>query len=305
MPTWFFIALGAPLLWAIINYVDKILIGRFFQDKGTGSLKIFSAISGMIVMPFIAIFQPGVLGVSGLNATTMVISGMISVFGMIPYFYALRRDDASLVVPLFQLVPVFNYLYARLFLGEVLTTQQMLAGGLIVLGAVGMSLNISSRRVGIKGKTFLLMLLSCLLMSLTNVLFKKVGIEESFWTTTFWMYVGYSVSAVILFFGIRSYREQFLMVFRRFPHVVGINLLNEGVNLVAITLFTYASLLGPLALVSLVNGFQPLFVLVIGLIITLRLPKLLTEKISRPEVFQRVIAIMIMLIGTYFLYRVI
>lgn len=303
MPVWFFIALGAPLLWAISNFIDKILVNRFFQDKGTGALMIFSAVSGMIVMPFVAIFHPGVTEVTGVNAVTMIISGMVAIFGLIPYFYALRRDDASLVVPIFQLVPVFNYIYARIFLGEVLTAQQMFAGGLVILGAIGVSLRFSNRRIRIKGKTLLLMLLSSMLMSLTNFLFKKVGIEESFWTTTFWAYVGYSVAAVALFFGIRSYREQFVLVFKKFPNLVGVNLLNEGLNIVAITLFTYASLLGPLALVSLVNGFQPLFVVLIGLIITIRFPNVLQENISRSEVVQKVIAIMVMLVGTYLLHQ--
>lgn len=303
MPSWFFIALGAPLLWAISNIIDKALVSRYFQHKGTGALMIFSAVSGMIVMPFVAIFHPGVTEVSGVNALIMIASGLTTVFGLIPYFYALRRDDASLVVPIFQVIPVFNYILARIFLGEQLTSMQLLAGALIILGAVGISANYSQRRIHLKGKTLSLMLLSSLLMSLTNFLFKKVGLEESFWSTTFWAYVGYSIAALVLFFGIRSYREQFLLVLKDNPKMISLNLFNEGINLVAITLFTFASLLGPLALVSLVNGFQPLFVLLAGLGLTVYFPKILQEDISRREVVQKIIAIAVMLTGAVFLHR--
>jgi drug/metabolite transporter (DMT)-like permease len=204
MPSWFFIALGAPLLWAISNIIDKALVSRYFQNKGTGALMIFSAVSGMIVMPFVAIVHPGVTEVSGVNALIMIASGLTTVFGLIPYFYALRRDDASLVVPIFQVIPVFNYILARIFLGEQLTSMQLLAGALIILGAVGISANYSQRRIHLKGKTLSLMLLSSLLMSLTNFLFKKVGLEETFWSTTFWAYVGYALAALVLYRAIRA-----------------------------------------------------------------------------------------------------
>ena len=65
--------------------------------------------------------------------------------------------------------------------------------------------------------------------------------------------------------------------------------------------FSFAYLLAPIALVLLTQSFQPFFVLVIGIILTLFFPKISVEKIEAKHLWQKVIAIFITGIGAYML----
>jgi len=45
--SWFFIALGAPFLWAIVNIADQHLVKKYSTGhKGSGGLVLFSSLIG-------------------------------------------------------------------------------------------------------------------------------------------------------------------------------------------------------------------------------------------------------------------
>jgi len=298
---WFLIALAAPALWAITNHIDKYLITRYFKSGGVGSLIIFSALIGLFVLPFILIIHPAVFSINSTLAVLIALNGFIYVLAMLPYLYALEKDEASIVVPLFQTVPVFSYILALIVLKEVLTLYQITASILIIIGAVGLSLDLDNK-YRLKRKVFSLMLFSSFLVALNGLIFKFVAIREDFWTTSFWEYIGFSILAFILLIFVKSYREQFLAVIKanRVP-VISLNALNEVLNIIGKIVMNFATLLAPLALVWVVNGFQPFFVLLIGIFITLFFSHLGKESLKKQHVVQKIIAIAVMFVGVYLL----
>src|SRR3989338_5774192 len=118
---WFFIALLAPALWSASNHCDKYLISRYFNGVGTGALVLFSSLVGLLVLPVILLFQPTVIEVSFSNALAMIVSGIIAIIGIVLYLYAMKKDEASIVTPLFQTIPVFAFILGYFVLGETLT----------------------------------------------------------------------------------------------------------------------------------------------------------------------------------------
>lgn len=101
---------------------------------------------------------------------------------------------------------------------------------------------------------------------------------------------------------IKSYREQFLTVMKtNTVSVILLNGINEIVNIIAKIFFNFASLLAPITVIWIVNGFQPFFVFGFGAILTLLFPKVVKEDIGRRSLFQKILAILIMFAGTYFL----
>jgi hypothetical protein len=52
--------------------------------------------------------------------------------------------------------------------------------------------------------------------------------------------------------------------------------------------------------VLLAGAFQPVFVLVIGVILTLFFPKISIESLSKKHLAQKIVAISLIMIGTYF-----
>ncbi len=299
---WFLIGLLPPALWSATNHLDKYLISKFFKGGGVGALMVFSSLIGLFLLPFIAFIHPEVLVFSSQNIL-IAANGFLYILAVLPYFYALQKDEASICVPLFQLIPVFSYVLAYFVLGETLTNNQLLGGLLIVLGAIGISLDLSDgKKVKFKKEVFWLMMLSSIIFALNFMFFKYFAIQSSFWFTSFWDYVGFAVFAVLLMVFVKSYREQFIDVMKRNRAVVlGLNGVNEVINIMAKVAFNFASLLAPITVIWIVNGFQPFFVFAYGVILTLLFPKIVKEDISRKSLTQKILAILVMFAGTYFL----
>jgi len=299
---WFMIALVAPILWAATNHIDKYLINKYFRNGGVGSLIIFSSLIGIFVLPFILIIHPAVFSINPILALLIIANGSLYVLGLLPYLYALAEDEASIVVPLFQTIPVFSYVLAFFVLGERLASIQIVASLLIILGAITLSLDLNQKKIKFKKKVFWLMFLASFLIALNGLIFKYVAIQENFWTTSFWEYIGFAVLSIILLLFVRSYREQFLLVVKNNKRaVLGWNTTNEVLNIIAKIIMNFATLLAPLALVWVVNGFQPFFVLFFGIIITLFFPRFSKENLLKKHLAQKVIAILIIFIGVYLL----
>jgi len=299
---WFWIALAAPAIWAAVNHIDKFIISKYFSGKGVGSLVIFTGLSGFIISFLIFIFDFSAVKIAPAAALIICLNGAILVAAFIPYLYALEKEEASWVSPLYQLIPVFGYFLAMIFLKEYLSFRQIMGSVLVIGGAMAISLDLSAR-LKFKLKPFLLMVLSSFMIAVNGLIFKVIALEQNFWGTAFWEYIGGLLFALILFFGIPLYRRQFLATVRKNKAVVlSLNLSSELLNIAAKLLANFASLLAPLALVWVVNGFQPLFVLAYGILLTRFLPQWGRENISWKYLFQKILAIVIMLFGAYALF---
>lgn len=298
---WFLIALIPPALWASTNYIDKYLIERFFKGGGAGALIIFSALIGIIVAPFILLLERNVLQINASDAVLIVINGIIWAIALLPYLYALQKDDVSMATPLFQTIPIFSLILGLLVLNETITVRQFAGMALVIGGGVALSLDLSRTKRRFKAKVFGLMMLASFLVAINALIFKFVALKESFLITAFWENVGLSIAAAF-FLIYAPYRRQFLKVLHRNKmSVLGLNALNEVIGITAKLVTNFATLLAPLALVWTVNSFQPLYVLTFGVALTLFFPRFIKENIERTYLVQKVLSIAVIIIGSYFL----
>lgn len=299
---WFFIALIPPALWSITNHLDKYLLGKYFKGGGVGALMVFSSLIGILLLPIIAFLHPEVLAFSQVSIL-IAVNGFLYILAVLPYFYALQKDEASIAVPLFQLIPVFSYVLAYFVLGETLTNNQLMGGLLIVLGAIGMTLDLSDgKKIKFKKEVFWLMMLSSLIFALNFLFFKFFAIQSDFWFTSFWEYVGFAIFAFLLMVFVKPYRKEFITVMKKNRvAVLTLNGANEVINIIAKVSFNFASLLTPITITWIVNGFQPLFVFSYGVILTLFFPHISKESMLKRHLAQKLIAIAIMFAGTYLL----
>ena len=68
-------------------------------------------------------------------------------------------------------------------------------------------------------------------------------------------------------------------------------------NLLANLAVGFAGLMAPLALVSIVTGLHPLFLLVYGILFTLFFPAFSRERLTCHHILQKVVAIGVMCVG--------
>ncbi|MCX6793270.1 MAG: EamA family transporter [Candidatus Falkowbacteria bacterium] len=299
---WIIFALAGPLIWALVNHIDKFIITKYFHGKGIGSLVMFTGLSGFVVSIFIIALKYSSINLGAAPAFFIAINGALLVASFIPYLHAMEKEEASTVSTLYQLIPVFGYFLGLIFLHEQLSFWQLIGSSLIIIGAVSISLDFSSK-IRIKLKPLLLMALSSLMIATNGLVFKIIALEENFWGTAFWEYIGGTIFVLFLFFCIPLYRRQFVGMIKKNKSVISVNFLAEILNIIAKLFANFASLLAPLVLVWVVNSFQPFFVLLYGLILTLLVPKFYRENISKTILIQKVSAIAIIVLGTYFLFK--
>ena len=300
---WYLFALISPLLWAISVHIDKYVLNKYLKNASSSIIAVFAGLVGLLFSIGVLIFSSSNLLEIGLfNGILIVLNGALLIIAFIPYYYALNEEDTSLVAPLFQTIPIFTFGLGFILLGETISLIQIIAGILIIFGAILISLDFEKSKMVFRWKMIFLMLLSSLLISIHFLIFKVVAIQGSFWTTVFWEYLGATLVAVFILILFGKYRRQFISVIKENSFgVIAINTFNEVINITAKVIANYATMFIPVVVVNLANGLQPMFIFVIGLIITIFFPFIAKEQISRNHILQRVIAIIILFIGTYLL----
>lgn len=297
---WFLFALACPIFLSLSNHLDKYLLEKYFGNGGTGTLIIFSSIAGIVMIPFIGIISPSVFNVTPEQICIMMTSGVVTVFAILLYLQAMRRDQASSVVPLFQVIPIFAFILAYIFLGELLTVTQIFGAALVVAGGVALSFELGGKNIVFKKEVFLFMMGSSLLYAIGGLLFKFIALETDFWTTAFWDFVGSAVIGVFFLVCIPRYRKDFIgMLKKNSGTILGLNMTNELLTIVGMLSFQFATLLAPLALVWAVNGFQPFFVLLFGILIASFFPNLSNESLVKTHILYKALVIFVMIIGTF------
>jgi hypothetical protein len=128
--------------------------------------------------------------------------------------------------------------------------------------------------------------------------------DRGFLATLFWGFVGQVMAGLTLLICVRSYRRDFLALFQQQKAAaVGLIALSRTLFSVSEAVTLYATLLAPVALVLVVNSFQPLFVFALGVVLTLLLPQLTKESLSRMKMLQKGVGIGFMLVGGYLVSR--
>jgi drug/metabolite transporter (DMT)-like permease len=301
---WFFVALCAPLLLACARHNDKFLLEKRLKQKTIGSIVIFSSLFSGVAIPIILLIAPGVFQVSLIQGSAVVASGMLSVLAVVCYLHALDLDEASFVTPFYQMVPIFAYVLGYFILGETITLAQGFAALVIVAGALALSFELGEPDLRFKRKVVLLMMAASFLSATNGVIFKLIAADKGFWVSLFWGFVGQVTAGLLLLVFCSSYRKDFIDLFRQHrAATVSLIALSRTLTGVSEAVTLYATLLAPVALVLLVNSFQPLFVLALGVALTLFVPRVAEESLGRTKMLQKGAGIGLMLIGGYMISR--
>ena len=187
--------------------------------------------------------------------------------------------------------------------GETLTSNQILGSAIIFLGLIIVSINFSEEKKHIKKKPVLYMVFACLIIAISGVIFKYVTVENNFWVSSFWEYLGLGITGVFIFIFIPKHREEFMHM-----HNTGgkkiflVNIVSELMTISGNLLTNFALLLAPVAMVYLVGSFQPVVVLFLTVITTKFLPHIVKEDMSRHVLVPKILAVLIIALGSFILF---
>lgn len=293
------ITIFASFLWGITNHIDKFMINGV--DESGSSLKtliIFSTlIAGLVIAPIWLIISKFSVSINIFFLLTILISSLVYILATYFYFIALDKNDASIVVVMFQLIPVFSYILALIFFKENLTVSQIIGAIIIILSAIIISFDFEEKNNKSKFKALLLMTLSSLCYAIYFVLFDVAIRYSSYNSCIFWYQVGLLLIGIVLIC-IKSYRNTFIKAVKNNGKTYfSLNIINEVLNLIANFLVNFATITIPIAIANVLNGFQGAFVFILGIIGMRLLPNYFKENLNKKVVLQKVSCIVLSVIG--------
>ena len=292
---WVILAILATFFWACTNIFDKILRTKYLKHSIalTASFGIFGLLFSTLLFPFV-----GIPTIPIQNLVAAFVAGISVTYAIIFYIRALSLEEASRVVPLWHLAPVFTLVLAVIFLNEILTPLKYYGFTLILLGGF----LISTRHVETRfhlSPAVVFMLLSSILVATGDVLMKFALSTGIFWQTFFVFYSGVSLGNISLFI-LPTVRKNFKKIQplrkNNFIFVLFLSVLAGSSGQI---LFNNALLTAPVTLLSVFVSFQSLFVLILSTFLSLKFPKLIREHVDVKTVGTKIIAIFLMAAGLF------
>lgn len=279
--SWIQLSLLASLLFAMTSLTDKLFIDRILKNTSAISIVILSALAGLPFLFGLIVFSENLPDLRtlayGFTAGWLVLAGTHF------YFTSLRNADAAVIMGIFQLVLPFSYIFGLIFFNEQLSVLQITGALIVVGGSLAVSMEEQASGWRIKKNAVILMTLASLFISFSDVVFKLGAQESEFLPLAIAEYTGTIVAGLIVYYMSPKVHQELNYIFKKHrKKIISITQLNEAFYLSATLFFRYALLVGPIALVSAMVGTSPIFVLILGWLLGILVPKFRQKK-SRPK----------------------
>lgn len=301
--TWFFIALIGPILWATVNHIDKYLLSDRFEGSNIGALMIFSTLFSALILPIFYFLDKNIFSLPINNILILVCVGLLTALAYFLYMKALDIEEVSIVIPITQMIPVFGFILSFFLLGERLSSVQIIGGILVMIGTLIITIDLDlENRIRLKHNVLALMLGYSLVVALYSTLFKLSTITGNFYIASFWEQVGLLLAGVVLFLFFKNWRHNFFnLVKSNGKKIFFLNLSSEALTTLGNVSANFALMLAPVTLVLLMSVTQPVFVFIIGVIISIFFAGILKEKLTKKHLIQKIVSIVIIVVGSVLL----
>jgi len=288
--SWIVYALLYPALLAIVNVVDKFLLDKRIRDYRSIFLVIgFVALPAGALITFLAPWR----NVTSVQIGLGMVSGILIAVNYLFYFYVLSFEEVSRVISIWYATPVIVALFAAVILKEYLPWWKYVA---IVVAASGAVLIGVERfaHIPVMRKGFWAIILMCVLSGIVSILAKYLLFDLSIWNVIGLELLG--VSLLTLFIFSKRSRKNVHQTLKSLHFIV----FSEYATYCAWLLWATAVALTNVSLVSAMGSVQPLYVLILMLMLSTFKPNILREVFTRKTFTIKAIAILMIVIGTFF-----
>jgi len=319
-------------MWLIVSIAAYFInAGVYIADKFLLTKKIHSSIAYTFYVGIWSIFNIVLLFFSPWlpNAHQLIIdllAGFLFLVTLVFWYKALHQSEATRVVPIVgALVPIFSLILSFAFLGETLTSSQLLAFIILITGGALISIKqtkfylfdkVKARLMEIIGtvlgevharyrptsRLIINSVVSAVFFAAYYVLMKYIYISQPFIGSFVWSRLG-SFLGVLLMLFVPDWRR--LIIQQQKGTKTPKNLLFFlSIRLLAAAAFimlNWAISLGNVAMINALQGIQYLFLFVIVLIVSARFPKTLNENLGAGVLMQKIIGVVLISLGLYML----
>jgi len=293
---WFVLALTASVLWAGTDVIDKyILTGHLGNPFSYQLLFLLTEIP----IPFLLLALTPVSFLFPWSALSML-AGLIIFSSFLFYYKAMTVEEASRVVSLLYVGPIFVLPLAFVFLGESLGLSQYLGVVLLVLSAI----LVSYRKIGGKKSSVIspalgFMLAFDLVHAGYEILAKYILIFIDYWCFLFWWLTGGLVGGFLLFCFPRV-RRNFLSDLRTIRKSVFFwRSICTCLFFVGVISYYAAVSIESISLVIAVPSVEPFFLLLLIVSLSYIMPEIIEEEMSRRAIILKMSAIFLVVLGAW------
>jgi len=291
---WLFIAVIAHFFYAFVFIIDKYIVSRSLPHP-----IVYSFYVGVLGFLILFLVPFGFYFPSFNQLLLVFVAGVFQVVGWIFMYRALNRGEVSRVVPFIGgFVALFTLLLSKVFINEKLTTFQLIAFILLVLGVFILSLRKTKliEKIAVNKKNiFSLAIFSSFCFAAYWVITKYIFLEADFITGLIWLRTVAGLVVLTLLIPKKNRQLIFRKTEKLKKQTIKFVFMGRILSVLGALGVYLAVYLGSVTLVNSLQGIQYAFILFLALIF-FKKHRNLREEISREIIVQKIIAII--LIGT-------
>lgn len=301
---WLAVTIFAYFLLALEIILDKFLLSSERVSHPTiyafysGTLGLFAVIVGF--------FFGGIHWIVLPRAIFSFIAGAIFIYGMLALFFAVRKGEASRVLPVVgAVIPITTFFLSIFFLKERLGMRGILGIGVLVLGGLLISFDLDKLEKRIFFKGFRASLLAGFFLALSAIMIKALYNQDNFLNVFAWTRLGAFLGTLSFFF-VPHWRRAILGSLFKFKKPEK-NHQKSGVSFVLAkilggsgsflkefaTSLTFASV----TIVSALISVEYVFIFILSIIFSTWVPEVMQEKKDLKTILQKICAIGIIALG--------
>lgn len=300
--SWLFFSIISYFLLAVTAVLDKFLLKKSIPSPAAyvffvGILSAFS----LILLPFDFAWIGWANFLAGL-ALGGVFMGFVYAFVV-----SIKNKEVSRMATLIGgTAPVFTLLLSLFFFGEQLLPMQILAVTFLIVGGILISIKTNGRNIfHIKEFPWMSVawaLAAAFFGALYYVLAKDFFAEQRFIPAFAFSRLG-SFLIVFIFLLVPAYRKEIFGA-RKTAGAGGGSLfvINKILAALSFISLNYALKLGSASVVNALQGMQFVFLLGFVVLLSKRYPNILKEELGRKILWQKIIAVALIIAGLFLLY---
>ncbi len=285
--TWVFFTIIAIVFWAIVNIMDKYIIGHELRDPIL--VTTVFGITLYLLFVLLAVFNGGIM-IPPIYIGMSMLMGLIYSVAISLYYISMQKVEVSELAPILATEPMVIALAAFFLFAERLTAYNYFGIVIIILGALLISHEKSTNKSKIKKYNWIVVG-AMLLFATRNLMLEHVTSRVDFWPMIFWFGIGGVIIPIVL------------LIFHH-PHIR--KKAKEGVahlffvaffSGLAMISFTKAIALGSVSLSAALLSTKPMLVFLAATFLSFFHPKIIVEKHTKKVLIKKAFAIVLIVVG--------
>jgi uncharacterized membrane protein len=289
---WIVLALLSHFFWGLGNVADKYFLENKIKNPYVYLVwMVLLGLMALIVIPFVDFYIPSLD-----LMIWLVVAGALYFYGGLPYVRAVQIEEVTRINVWWGLIPVFAMIIEWLILGRTFTISELVAFGILLIGAVVASVHLIKNTARLS-KAAPLMAMATLAFAIYAVIFSYVTQAVPFMVGFVWISIIMAICSLTLFF-FQSFRTAFVQEVKNIKRGTGaILVLVAMIERVGGLFNQWALSLSAAALVFAFEGSQIIFVFLMVFLISLFQPKAMREELDFRNVLLKIVAMILMVVG--------